>query len=879
MDSNEKTDGRMPRQLRGFGALVHRGYLQATRAAAADRGPAAVAGKGDGGAPSDAIDVEHAVTTALAESPTPGTAAHKVTRILCEAFGWDLGALWVVDDERLHCDDVWHAPDLGARSFEAATRSLTLERGEDLPGRAWADASPAWIDDAARDPSCARARAAGTDGLHGAVAVPIVADSSALGVIELLSRSAREPGPQLLRALTLMGSQFGQFMRRKQMEQQLQRQRAAAAIGRRATEELKVAILEAALDPIITVDEDGRVIDFNSAAEKTFGYERADVIDQRIGDLIVPPALRGRCIDAIDRLRETGGSTILGRTVELVGMRSDGGEFPVELSINRVNLAGRTFFTAYLRDISERKHAEATVAQLASLVRSSDDAIVGESLDGVITSWNAGAQRIFGYSQEEAVGAHGSMLVPPEQSSEVSTILERLQRGRSLSYYETVRVTKNGERIHVSLTTSPIKDREGCVTGIATIARNITERMAAEAKRAELEQQLHQSQKMEALGRLAGGVAHDFNNLLAVIINYANFLAEDLDESSALRDDVERIRKAGDSAVGLVRQLLLFSRRENVEPQIVDANQLVLGLEKLLRRTIGEDIKLETRLATDLSLTKIDPGQMEQVLMNLAVNARDAMPGGGTLSLDTSNASADEYFARQHRVRPGPYVRLAVSDTGSGMTDDVLAHIFEPFFTTKPQQEGTGLGLATVYAIVQESKGCITVRSEIGDGTTFNIYLPITDEHQVVHEDRSAPRRGNGETILVVEDEDSVRELAHRILSAHGYDVLTARSGKEALELSDGIQTLHLLLSDVIMPHMSGQELMRWLSQSKERFGTIFMSGYTDQAVGAHEFDEPHVSFLEKPFTAVKLLHAVEDMLEVTRAEPTIGAGSRNPQR
>ncbi|HYZ46768.1 MAG TPA: ATP-binding protein, partial [Actinomycetota bacterium] len=434
----------------------------------------------------------------------------------------------------------------------------------------------------------------------------------------------------------------------------------------------------------------------------------------------------------------------------------------------------------------------------------------------------------------------------------------------TLHEQEAVVVTKDGNGLHLALTTSPVRNEFGDVTHAVTIVRDISDRVEAEARRVELEQQLHQSQKMEAIGRLASGVAHDFNNLLSVIINYANFLAEDLEPGSTASDDVQRIRQAGHSAVGLVRQLLLFSRKEAVEPQIVDPNQMVLGMETLLRRTLGEDIRLETRLATDLWLTKIDPGQMEQILMNLAVNARDAMPHGGTLFIDTSNVTTDEYFAGKTGADPGDYVRIAIGDDGPGMPPEVLSHIFEPFFTTKSEGEGTGLGLATVYAIVQGVQGCISVSSEAGVGTRFDIHLPATQEQQpALEEDEPAvAHRGEGQRILLVEDEEAVRELAARILSANGYEVLSARSGREALELCSELDgPLRLLLSDVIMPHMSGKELAGWLRQVKPGFATIFMSGYTDQAVGSRALGEDGVSFLQKPFTADRLLQEVHKVL------------------
>ena len=644
-----------------------------------------------------------------------------------------------------------------------------------------------------------------------------------------------------------------------------------ASQRRFAAEELKLTVLESVRDAIITVDEEGRVMDFNSAAEEIFGFPRRDVIDRPATDLLVPPRLRERYADALDRLNSEGFDTA-GKTFETIGLRSDGSEVRLEISLGRVTVSGRTLVVICGRDITKRKQTEASRAQLASLVQASNDAIIGHTLDGTITSWNPGATQLFGYDADEVLGKSVTDLLTPDGRGLVPVGSE-LARAATPHEREALATTKEGRGIHVALTTSPVRPEKGRVTHAVTVVRDISERVEADARRAELEQQLHQSQKMEAIGRLASGVAHDFNNLLSVIINYANFLADDLKPGTAAHDDVERIRQAGHSAVGLVRQLLLFSRKEAVTPQIVDANQLVLGMETLLRRTISEDIQLETRLATDLWLTKIDPGQMEQILMNLAVNARDAMPHGGTLFIDTSNVATDEYFARKTGAPAGDYVKITVTDNGPGMTSDVIEHIFEPFFTTKAEGEGTGLGLATVYAIVQRAGGTIGVTSEPGVGTRFDIHLPATHEQQEQTADQEPSAvRGDGQRILLVEDEEAVRELAMRILSANGYEVLAARSGQQALEVCGELEgPLHLLLSDVIMPHMSGQELAGWLQQMKPGFATIYMSGYTDQAVGARALDEEGVAFLQKPFTAERLLQQVHDVLASQRSIPSAG--------
>jgi PAS domain S-box-containing protein len=509
-------------------------------------------------------------------------------------------------------------------------------------------------------------------------------------------------------------------------------------------------------------------------------------------------------------------------------------------------------------------------ALLASIVEACDDAIIGQAVDGTITSWNPGAEQIFGYRPEEVLGRHVSLLSPREPEDERRALWDPAEPKR---HVERLCATKDGARIHVSLTTSPIKEAQGRITGAATIARDITDRKAGDAARAELEQQLQQAQKMEAIGHLAGGVAHDFNNLLAVIINYARFIGEDMDESDPHWEDLQRIREASNSAVALIRQLLVFSRKEATKPEVVDVNEIVSHMEKLLRRAIGEHIEFETKLAADLRLSKMDAGQAEQVLMNLTVNALDAMTGGGTLRIETSNVTLDEYLAARHRLQPGDYVRISVADSGCGMAPDVAARVFEPFFTTKEGEKGTGLGLATVYAIAQQARGAVSVQSEPGVGTTFDIYLPAVDDtadELTIHIEETG-RRGRGETILVVEDQDAVRELAERILSENGYRVLAARSGQEAL----GIALAHtgpldVLLTDVIMPGMSGDELVGWLTQTHVELRTIYMSGYSEQALAPHRLAVGSGDFLAKPFTAESLLQQAQETLaaRVTR-EPS----------
>ena len=392
------------------------------------------------------------------------------------------------------------------------------------------------------------------------------------------------------------------------------------------------------------------------------------------------------------------------------------------------------------------------------------------------------------------------------------------------------------------------------------------ERKRAEEALRQSEEQLRQSQKMEAIGRLAGGIAHDFNNLLMIIMGYSELLLNELDQAHHMREKVEETQKAAQRAVSLVRQLLAFSRKQVLDPQVVDLNAVVGNLEKMLRRLIGEDIELITRMDPSLGRVKADPGQLEQVIMNLAVNARDAMPQGGKLTIETGNVEAAEAAARQLApTQPGPYVQLVVRDTGCGMDAATQAYIFEPFFTTKEEGKGTGLGLSTVYGIVKQSSGGIQVQSALGRGTAFTIYLPRIDEATTAAEPRKEPDRPpyGMETVLLVEDEQGVRTLVRDGLRQYGYTVLEARHGVEAFLISNQHQgPIHLLVTDVVMPGMTGREVAHQLMPLHPGMKVLYISGYIDDAGLRSGTDQARTGFLQKPFTPEALARKVRDMLD-----------------
>ncbi len=392
------------------------------------------------------------------------------------------------------------------------------------------------------------------------------------------------------------------------------------------------------------------------------------------------------------------------------------------------------------------------------------------------------------------------------------------------------------------------------------VATEITERKL-------LEEQLMQSQKMEAVGQLAGGVAHDFNNILTAIVGYTDLLAVDFSDNPQHHEDLEEIRKAARRAAALTRQLLAFSRKQVLEPKIIDLNTVVLNLDKMLRSLISENIELKTRLGDHLAAARADPNQLEQVIMNLAINARDAMPDGGALTIETANVSLDDNYAAQHvSVIPGDYVMLAVTDTGSGMSEDTKARIFEPFFTTKPAGRGTGLGLSTVYGIVKQSGGNIWLYSELGKGTTFKVYLPAIEALPEDIGKAAAPSEASIQgfgTVLVVEDDDQLRRLTQRALAAHGYNVLVAERGRTALEIARRHQgNIDLLLTDVIMPDTNGRKLADALRAARPGLRVLYMSGYPDGAMTNHGILEEGVHYLAKPFTTEAVTRKVRGVLE-----------------
>jgi PAS domain S-box-containing protein len=803
-----------------------------------------------------------------------------------------------------------------------------------------------------------------------------------------------------------------------------ERKRAEAALGQ--SERRNAAVLDSVLDSIITMDAHGMVIEFNAAAERTFGYSKAEAIGRALADLIIPPRLRKAHAAGLSRYLGTGEGPLIGKLIEITAVGADGAEIPVELTITVIRSDQGPIFIGVLRDITARKQADETRACLAAIVDSSDDAIFSSDLDDTILTWNAGAERVYGYTASEVIGQSRALIVPAGKSPELTAMVEKARRGEAGEPFEAQRTRKDGSIVDLSLTISPMMDPSGRVTGVSTIARDVTSRKRAEAelkrlndeiqlqrhqefnvaqRRAEeleheilerkqaesdlrtaaermrfalqnanvgiwdldcrtgalewsetleahyglepgtfggtfeafierihpedrepvrgtfrrametgadfstlnrstwpdgttrwlsgagrirlgdhgepvrgvgisldvterrtLEAQYQQAQKMEAIGRLAGGVAHDFNNMLTAILGYSAMLTEQIGPDKPIGQDLREITAAAERAAALTKQLLAFSRSQVFSLVAVDVTQVVRTVKPMLQRLLGERITIATALADDLASVMADVAQLELLLINLSVNARDAMPEGGLLTFTTANVTLDATFTRDHPgAIVGPYVMVSVADTGIGMAPEVKARIFEPFFTTKEVGRGTGLGLAALYGTVKQLGGYTRVESHLGRGTTFSLYLP-----KAIHTARaerapeSVSTHVGSETILLVEDESGVRAFVKIALQRFGYRVIEADTAEAALTLLKGYAgPVHLLLTDIVLPVMDGTQLAAAFTRDRPDSRVLFMSGYASSLESIARGLDPSVQLLEKPFTAQALLTKTRQLLEV----------------
>ena len=626
------------------------------------------------------------------------------------------------------------------------------------------------------------------------------------------------------------------------------------------------AFLEATPDFVAIFDAHGRALTVNGAFRRAVGIEADDDLSA-----VTVTDLFSRAVT--DTLMNEGIPTAVRKGVwvgETWLQRVDGTEIPISQVILAHGAPGNVEFISTLgRDISQQKQAEAALRRseehFRSLIENALDIITVVDADGGIIFESPSVRRVLGFEPADLVGERYLGLIHPEDEPLAREAMEAVIRSATLvghPFEARFRHREGGWRLLESVCENLLDDP--AVAGVVVNSRDITERREAEEELHESREQLLQAQKMEAVGRLAGGVAHDFNNLLTAIKGFTELLLLDLDRRDSRYPFAHEIQAAANRAASLTRQLLAFSRKQVLQPRVFDLNASVADMEKMLRRLIGEDVELVTRRHPELARIRADPGQVEQIILNLVVNARDAMPAGGRIEVVTRNETlTPEQAQRQGEVAAGDYAVLAVRDTGGGMSREVQRRIFEPFFTTKEQGRGTGLGLSTVYGIVQQSGGFVTVESAPGEGAEFRVHLPAAEDDGLPAEASPVrlPTEGT-ETVLLVEDENAVRVLVRRVLDRMGYTVLEAEDGPTALRVMDQRGApVDLLLTDVIMPGMSGRELADRLLESQPDLKVLFMSGYTDEAISQHGVLADGVSFLEKPFTPDLLLQRVREVL------------------
>ena len=634
---------------------------------------------------------------------------------------------------------------------------------------------------------------------------------------------------------------------------------AWAEQARQRTERRFRKLVEFSSDVITLLDGASIIVYSTQSLKPTLGYAPGEKVGHPVFELVHPDdrptaeQLLEQVLAGADRMAKA----------DLRIQHKDGAWRRLEIAaVNRLGDADVGAIVVTYHDITERKLVEEALREaldrLRALIEASPVAIYSLSADARVRTWNTAAERIFGWQAHDVVDRE-LPIIPTDRREEQRDLQARVINGETLSSVATVGRRRDGKLVQLSLSAAPLFDAAGTVTGVMALAADVTEAR-------QLESQYRQAQKMEVVGRLAGGIAHDFNNVLTAIGSYCDLLLEDLSPDSSHREDIQEIRKAADRAAALTRQLLAFSRQQVLAPQLVDVNELVAEIRSMLARLLGEDVTLQVVPSAGLGAVHVDRGQLEQVLMNLAVNARDAMPEGGRLTIATTTVQLDANDAKpDFAARPGPYVMLTVSDNGIGMDEQTKAHLFEPFFTTKEKGQGTGLGLATVYGVVKQSGGYIWVDSEPGQGTTFKVYLPrVTGSSPREPGIPAEPATFRGtETILLVEDEATVRTVVRDALERQGYTVLEAASAEAAIQIGERHHgPIHLLLTDMVMPVTSGGQLAVQLRRARPEIRVLFMSGYPDGAVVGRTEPGQGVAYLEKPFGHEALARAVRQALE-----------------
>jgi PAS domain S-box-containing protein len=623
---------------------------------------------------------------------------------------------------------------------------------------------------------------------------------------------------------------------------------------------------------IYMVDPEGRVSSWNAGAERIKGYAAREIIGEHVSRFYTPEErAAGAPAKALQTARDEGRFTTEGWR-----LRKDGSRFWAMVVVDPIQVNGELIgFAKITRDVTEQRDAARTALEAERRFRLlvqgvTDYAIYMLDPTGVVSNWNAGAQLIKGYAAEEIVGQHFSRFYTPEDV-EAGVPSRALETARSAGRFtaEGWRQRKDGSRFWASVVIDPIRDDDGELIGFAKVTRDLTERRQAQLELDRSQQALFQAQKMEAVGQLTGGLAHDFNNLLTGITGSLDLMSTRLAQGriNELERYITAAQGAASRAASLTHRLLAFSRQQTLEPKAVDANKLVAGMDELVRRTVGPSIGFETVLAAGLWPCLCDPNQLESAILNLCINARDAMPEGGRITVETANTWVDATAARERGMPPGQYVAVCVSDNGTGMTPDVLAKVFDPFFTTKPIGKGTGLGLSMIYGFAKQSGGEVRLYSEVGQGTTAKIYLPRhhgTAEEALEAETREAPPRAHaGETVLVVDDEPTVRMLIGDTLSELGYQAIEAADAASGLKVLESDVEIDLLITDVGLPGgMNGKQMADTARAKRPKLKILFITGYAENAAITNGHLDPGMHVMSKPFAMEKLASRIRAIIE-----------------
>lgn len=813
------------------------------------------------------LTAHYAATCILAEANSLDEALPQILQTISDALQWEACVYWSFDPatNELHSDQVYQAP-FAARPIELGTGALTCKLNQGLAGRVYSTGQPLWIENILRMEDFPCLALATPLHLQGAFAFPIMMGKELCGVLAMFSSRPLKRDPWLLDIMGEFGKQMGHFIARKRNAKKL-----------KLSEERFRQLAENIHEVFWMVDaHDDRMIYVSPSCEEVWGQAPMALsqtseffqLDQTSFSLfdVVHPEDRPIFLSAMERQKrgeKTSDEYRIHRpdgTICWVWSRA----FPLfDESKSVYRIVGIT------ADITERRQADEERGRLLAAVehQRAELQMILDSVPALIfhkdrqcrlVRVNAAHAQCFGLPKDQIEGKTDAELSSPYAGQYLQDDLNVMTTGKSLCGLIEQFHTPTGER-WLQTDKVPHRDVDGNIVGLVGFAVDITEQ-----KR--LEERLRQAQKMEVVGQLAGGVAHDFNNLLTVIIGYSEILLAQAEPRDETHELLEQIQKAGERAASLTRQLLAFGRKQTLQPKVLNVNDIVQDMTKLLRRMIGEDIEMVIHPDPFLGQVQADPSQMEQILMNLASNARDAMPQGGTLTFTTTNIDLEETKScPDAEILPGSYVMLTVTDTGNGMDEATQLHAFEPFFTTKDVGKGTGLGLATVYGIIKQSNGHIELDSRVGHGTTFRIYLPRLLAERVRSQESPSPaeiRRGQ-ETVLLVEDEEIVRRLASHVLKANGYTVLSASSGEEALTLCREHQgNIALLATDILMPQMNGVRLAELALEVRKDLKVLFMSGYTNSILENYGEFASAAAFLSKPVSPRVLAMKVREVLD-----------------